>query len=120
MQTHTQWQTILALAAVLLVWYAVSHTPVFLWVALVLLILSALSERFVQVSTGVWSTVAAAVGSVLSTVVLAIVFYLVVTPTGLYRRMFSASTGKSRGSGRESYFVPTKEVFDKTFFERLW
>lgn len=69
----------------------------------------------------VWMRLAHALGWVNSRILLALLFYLVMTPMGLMQRLAGRDALRRRGAGSESYWIPrsapkqSKEQFEKLF-----
>jgi len=67
----------------------------------------------------VWMAVTYALGRVVSPVIIAVIFYLVVTPIGLLNRMFGKDRLRlKKPKGVSSYFVDHTEPIDKESFRR--
>ena len=68
----------------------------------------------------VWMSLALVIGTVVSTVALAAIYYLIVTPLGLVLRARGRdSLGLVRKEG-PSYWTPIEQPADKTYYERLF
>lgn len=69
----------------------------------------------------VWMRLAHALGWVNSRILLALLFYLVITPVGLIQRLAGRDALRRRGVGSGSYWIPrpapkqSKEQFEKLF-----
>jgi hypothetical protein len=81
--------------------------PKFLPVALVLLILTMAWPNAFKPLAGLWFGLSHLLGSVVSRVILTVLFFLVVTPIGLIRRLIGADALqlKKWKQGRDSVFV---------------
>lgn len=70
---------------------------------------------------GAWMRLAHALGWINSRILLALLFYLVMTPIGLVQRLVGRDTLRRRGSTSTSYWVPrsspkqSKEQFERLF-----
>lgn len=71
-----------------------------------LVVLGAVAPRLLVVPNRLWMKLAELLGRVVSPVVLAIVYFLVVTPVGLLRRLTGADPLLRRGPRRDSYWSP--------------
>lgn len=69
----------------------------------------------------VWMRLAHALGWVNSRILLALIFYLVITPVGLMQRLAGRDALRRRGPGSGSYWIPRaspkqlKEEFERLF-----
>ena len=81
--------------------------PKFLPVAIALLILTMAWPKVFRPLAGLWFGLSHLLGSVMSRVILTVVFFLVVTPIGIIRRLWGADTLqlKKWKQGRGSVFV---------------
>ncbi|WP_420266342.1 SxtJ family membrane protein [Candidatus Magnetominusculus dajiuhuensis] len=92
-----------------------------LWMAFVLMALNVLAEPVVRPVAAAWMRFAEAVGQVNSKVLLAIAFYLVLTPLSVLYRMFNKELVRHfNARGRETVFDDVKEPYSKKTFERQW
>ena len=66
-----------------------------------------------------WFYLAQILGEYLSRLVLIVFFYIVLTPISLVYRMFNGDVFDLK-PGKDSYFHDREEIFDKTYFERIW
>jgi hypothetical protein len=68
-----------------------------------------------------WMRLAHALGWINSRILLALIFYLVITPMGLVQRLVGRDALRRRGSGSASYWIPrTEPKQSKEQFERLF
>ncbi len=68
-----------------------------------------------------WMKFATVLGAINSRIILAIIFYLVMTPYGLIMRLFGRDELKRRGSKAETYWIPRPKTRQSTKqFERLF
>lgn len=72
----------------------------------VLVLLGAVAPRLLVVPNRWWMKLAVALGHVVSPLVLAVVYFLVVTPIGVLRRLSGADPLQRRTQRRESYWLP--------------
>jgi hypothetical protein len=81
--------------------------PKFLPVAIVLLLITMVWPKAFRPLAGLWFGLSHLLSSVVSRVILTILFFLVVTPIGLIRRLFGADALqlKKWKQGRDSVFV---------------
>ena len=67
-----------------------------------------------------WMSVAFVMGTCVSTVLLAGLYYIVVTPLGVLLRLQGRDALNLRGSGKDSYWLPLPPPPDKSSWERLY
>jgi hypothetical protein len=68
-----------------------------------------------------WMKFAMALGAINSRIILALIFYLVITPYGLIMRLFGRDVLHRRGSKSETYWIPRSATRQPTRrFERLF
>ncbi|HJR05817.1 MAG TPA: SxtJ family membrane protein [Pyrinomonadaceae bacterium] len=68
-----------------------------------------------------WMGMAEAMGFVMTRVILGLVFFLVVTPIGLARRLFGGDPLGRRGARTESYWKPyTERRSDPKHYEKMY
>ncbi len=81
--------------------------PKFLGVSIVLLIITLACPKAFKPLAGLWFGLSHLMGQVVSKIVLTLIFFLVVTPIGLLRRMFGADSLqlKKWKNGSDSVFV---------------
>jgi hypothetical protein len=89
-----------------------------------LVLLGALRPQLLVVPNRLWMKLAEAMGFVMTRVILGIVFFLIVTPIGLVRRLFGGDP-LSRRAGRtaaaESYWKPyTERRSDPKHYEKMY
>ena len=65
-----------------------------------------------------WMGVAFVMGNIMSRVIIALVFYLVVTPMGLVRRLFGHDDLHLRKTKSDSYWSDVQHVADRSRYER--
>ncbi len=97
----------LAMVLICLLWAYWGGRPGLLPWAMALLVLTMVWPRAFQPLAGVWFGLSRLLGHVVSTVILTVVFFLVVTPMGLVRRLLGADALqlKKWKQGRGSVFT---------------
>lgn len=66
-----------------------------------------------------WTAAAFVIGAAVSTVLLLVLYYFVVTPLGLFFRWRGRDALGLAAGGRDSYWTPLDIPEDKAYFERL-
>jgi multisubunit Na+/H+ antiporter MnhG subunit len=74
-----------------------------------LVLLGAVYPKLLVVPNRLWMGMAGAMGFVMTRVILAVVFFLLVTPIGLLRRAFGGDPLSRRAARTESYWKPYSE-----------
>ena len=88
--------------------------------ALALQVLAMTVPRVFAPLAAVWLGLSNAIGAVMSRLVLTVVFFLVVTPVGLLRRLLGSDSLRLRAfkSGNESVMVQRRHTFSARDLER--
>jgi len=95
--------------------------PAFLVAGAALMILGAVFPRSLVAVNRAWMALAEALGFVMTRVILAIVFYLVVTPIGLFKRLQGWDPLRLRAKGSESYWEPySARQRDPRHYEKMY
>ncbi|MGI9104817.1 MAG: SxtJ family membrane protein [Pyrinomonadaceae bacterium] len=86
-----------------------------------LALLGAVCPKALIVPNRLWMGLAEAMGFVMTRVILALVFFLVVTPTGLLRKLFGGDPLNRRAARAESYWKPYSERRkDPRHYEKMY
>ena len=109
-------ETVLVITVGFLILYLALKGRVFLYCALVIGLAGAFSFWLSEKIDWVWKKLSLLLGKVSNGVLLTLIFFLVVTPMGLIRRI-----GKKRfDPGARSNFSERDHVFRKEDFEKVW
>jgi len=104
----------------LLSWYR-GHTsvPTVLWtIATVLFLFGLIAPNLLVPIQRVWMGLAIALGWVNTRIILSLLFYAVITPTGVVMRFFRDPLDRRLGDGRTSYWVKKdSKPFDPKSYE---
>lgn len=119
-------KTALVVAAVLALFSAFSfyrhhqtRAAVFAGLALALLLTGLLLPPLARAFHHAWMRLAYVLGYVNSRILLFVMFYGLVTPYGIFSRLFGRDVLNRRGKGRESYWIPREKTRQaKAGFER--
>jgi hypothetical protein len=91
------------------------------WSAFVLMFLNVFVESLARPIAAAWMRFAEVLGTVNSKILLAIAFYVVLTPLSFLYRIFNKElVWHFRAKGRETLFEDVKETYSKKTFERQW
>ncbi|HEY1404287.1 MAG TPA: SxtJ family membrane protein [Pyrinomonadaceae bacterium] len=86
-----------------------------------LMLLGAVYPKSLVVPNRLWMGMAEGMGFVMTRVILGVVFFLVVTPIGLLRRLFGGDPLNRRGARTESYWKPyTERRSDPKHYEKMY
>lgn len=86
-----------------------------------LMLLGALRPQWLVVPNRLWMGMAEAMGFVMTRVILGVVFFLIVTPIGLVRRLTGGDPLGRRGARTESYWKPyTERRADPKHYEKMY
>ncbi len=95
--------------------------PVLLGVGALLFLLGAAVPKALAVPHRGWMTLAEGLGWVMTRVILSVVFYLVVTPIGVVRRLTGADPLRRRSAPADSYWHPyPARHLDPKHYEKLY
>ena len=95
--------------------------PVMLGAGALLALLGAAYPKSLVVPNRLWMGMAEGMGFVMTRVILGGVFFLVVTPIGLARRLFGGDPLNRRGARTESYWKPyTERRNDPKHYEKMY
>ena len=109
-------ETVLVITVGFLILHLVFKGRVFLYCALVIGLAGVLSFWLSEKIDWVWKKLSLLLGKVSNGVLLTLIFFLVVTPVGLIRRI-----GKKRfDPGAGSNFTDRDHVFGAAEFEKVW
>lgn len=119
-------KTALVVAAVLALFAAFSfyrhhqtRAAVFGSVSLALILTGLLVPPLARAFHHAWMRLAYVLGYVNSRILLSLMFYGMVTPYGIFSRLFGRDVLNRRGKGRESYWIPREKTRQtKPGFER--
>lgn len=121
MKTKTEvYKTILVISLGFLALYLLFRTNLFLHVALVISVLSVLSEGIANRIAGVWLKLATLLSYIVPNIILSLVFFCLLTPIALLQKLFKKNTAFGLSNKLKSTFVDSNKSIDKTHFEKPW
>jgi hypothetical protein len=105
----------MALALLCLIIVQLKHAYKLVPVAIIFLIITMVWPRVFQPLAGLWFGLSHVLGTVMSKVILTVVFFVIVTPIGLVRRLMGADSLqlKKFKKDRDSVFLVRAELVDK-------
>lgn len=76
-----------------------------IFISIVLLILGLLNSRFLSPLNKIWFKFGIFLGSVISPIIMGIIFFVIVTPTGLIMRLLKKDLLKKKFTNQKSYWI---------------
>jgi len=120
-EQHQALETLTVLATFLLVVSLVSHRQGFVYASLVLLVVGLFVKPVAHTVSRCWLRFAEVLGSVNSKIVLAVTFYLFLTPLAFLFRLFAKNPLQLKNTGDgASLYVERKHRYTSADFEKLW
>lgn len=114
-------ETIAVLAAFLLVLNQFLRQEALTAAALVLLLVGLFVPAAASLISRVWLGFAEKLGALNSRILLALVFFLFLTPLALLYRLFTANPLRlKRDRSAESHFLERNHRYEKSDFEKMW
>lgn len=113
-------ETVLVITVGFLVLYMVFKGKVFFYCALVIGLAGVLSFYLSEKIHWVWNKLSLVLGAVSNRVLLGIVFFVVLTPMALIRRMRGKDGLRRFDANAISNFSRREQVFEKKDFEKVW
>jgi hypothetical protein len=70
----------------------------------------------------IWMRFALVLGTIMTAVIVMIVFFLIITPIGLFRKLFRSKSDYAKAFDRkkDSYWVERKDVFEPRSLEKMY
>lgn len=99
------------------------HYPVLMWIGVALVVLGTVAPVLLRPLYMLWMMIAVSLGFVMTRVILTIFYYLVLTPTGLVRRLlgFDSLNRKLDRTGTSTYWIEKKYLItDRSRFENFF
>jgi hypothetical protein len=113
-------ETVLVITVGLLVCYVVFKKAGFLYAALGIGVIGVLSFYLSEKIHWAWNKLSLLLGAVSNRVLLGIVFFLVLTPMALIRRMRKKDGMRRFDPGATSNFSRREHVFERGDLEKVW
>ena len=113
-------ETVLVLTVGLIVLFLVFKSRVFVYCALVIGLLGVLSTWVSGKIDWVWGRLAHVLGWVSNTVLLTVIYFFVITPVAVIRRMRKRDGLTRFDAGAKSNFVERGHTFEKKDLENTW
>ena len=101
---------VFAVLGLLFLWRHKAHYPYFLWPGAVLVLFGAILPRALKWMYIAWMSVAFVLGFVMAHVILAVLFYLVITPIGLLAKLAGKDfLSLKLDRAAKSYWIPREK-----------
>jgi hypothetical protein len=113
-------QTIYLLIGVLLLCFFWKHQIYFLYLAAILSGISAFSTKLVVVLDNLWMRLAWLLGQFVPRILLAVIFYLVLTPLALLAKLVGEKDPLHLKHSGKSLFKECPPNTEKASFEKMW
>jgi hypothetical protein len=114
-------ETIAVLAAACIVAFLLFNHKIFLFLSLAFLATGIISKSLTARISALWLKFSHIIGNFNSKIILALVFYVFLTPIALLFRMFSKNPLYLRKDGSiKSYYHDRNHALDKEDFEKTW
>ncbi|MBS1668120.1 MAG: hypothetical protein JST58_12145 [Bacteroidetes bacterium] len=115
MQAKNKYITMIVLITAMMIAYKYSHHNWILTSAIVLGILSFLSETAVSYIDGIWMKIAHILGTISNSIILTLIFFLVVVPIGFVKKYFF-----KKSTDHNSSFIHRSHTYTKEDLTKLW
>jgi cytochrome c oxidase subunit IV len=112
--------TVLTIIVGLLVVNYFAKNEILLWVTIAIGVLSVLSTLIRNSIHFVWMKLADLLGLIVPKIILSLIFFLVVTPLGIFYRWLSPKEQLILKNDRDTTFFEVEKKFEKSFFEKPW
>ena len=113
-------ETVLVITVGFLVLYLVLKHRIFLTLSLVIGLAGILSTWLSEKIDLVWNKLSLLLGRISNTLLLTLIFFLVLTPVGLFRRLLGKGGMLRIRDGQRSNFTDREHSFTKKDLENVW
>jgi ABC-type uncharacterized transport system permease subunit len=113
-------QILFGIVAGMVVLFFIFKSAVFLLIVVGLCLGGLLSLRFAAIIAVLWMKVANLIGLIINTVLLSLVFFALLTPLALIRKIAGKSPILLRPIQGDSYFHARNHKFDKSDLQDMW
>jgi predicted membrane protein len=114
-------KTITVLILACLIAHLIFGAKWLLWIAILLCVGNAFESRITAAIAKYWMRLAFFLGKINSRIVLALMFFIVLTPIALLYRLFNRkAVDHFRKNNRSSYFDDVHKSYGQEDFEKLW
>lgn len=113
-------KTVLVITVGFLVLFFFSKQNTFLYVALGVGVLGALSSYLAEKIDWIWTKIGWVLSFIVPNIIMTLVFYVVLTPTAFLSRIFGKSDPMDLKNSQPSLFKKKDTTFSKESFEKPW
>ena len=113
-------KTVLVITVGFLVLYFVSKQIVFLYIAMGVGVLGAISSFLAEKIDWLWTKLGWLLSFIVPNIIMTIIFYLILTPTAFLSRLFGKSDPMDLKNTQSSLFKEKETKFSKESFEKPW
>jgi hypothetical protein len=119
-KSTTPEKTVLVITVGFLVLFLISKEIAFLYVALVVGILGAVSSYLAEKIDWIWTKLGWVLSFIVPNIIMTVVFYVVLTPTAFLSRVFGKSDPMDLKNSQSTLFKEKNTTFSKESFEKPW
>lgn len=120
MERKKDLRTLLGIAAGMVVLSFVFRIPIFLYLAIALCTAGLFSTRLAAFIAGLWTKATNLVGYAINAVLLSLVFFILLTPLALVRKITGKSPILLRPTQGDSYFHIRNHKYEKSDLQDMW
>jgi hypothetical protein len=113
-------QSLLGIAGGMMVLSIVFKSTVFTYIALAVCLAGTLSPKLAALIALLWAKVAHVIGAVINTTLLSLVFFLILTPLALARKITAKGPIVLTRTKTDSYFFSRDHKFEKKDLQDMW
>ncbi len=113
-------KTVLVITVGFLVLFFFSKQNAFLYIALSVGILGAVSSYLAEKIDWIWTKIGWVLSFIVPNIIMAIIFYIVLVPTAFLSRIFGKSDPMDLKNSQTSLFKKKEATFNKESFEKPW
>ena len=118
--SHNSTLTVLTIVSGLLVLYIVFHLEILVYFAMVIGVVSILSQFARQCIHLAWMKLTELLGFIMPNVVLTLVFFVVLTPVATMSKIFTRNNPLMLKNNKKSTFIDVNRDYSKEYFEQPW
>ena len=113
-------KTVLVITVGFLVLYFILKNDIFLYIAIGVGVLGAISDYLAEKIDWVWMKLGSLLSLIVPNIIMTIIFYLILTPTAFLSRLFGKSDPMDLKNVQASLFKEKEAKFSKESFEKPW
>jgi hypothetical protein len=119
MKKEKQFETILTICLGLIVIYCITHTKYLLYLTILVGVSGLFIKKIAQAVTWLWTKLSEGLGFLSSKFLLAIIFYLFLSPIAFLFRLFNKGQLNLKND-KDSLFKTRNHIYTSDDFENLW